>query len=315
MPVIRAVEKLKQQYPNPVLTIGNFDGVHLGHQALFNLVINRARALNGTSMVLTFEPHPIRVLTGEQGPPLITLYDQKIELIQKAGIEVVICLNFTRELASMEPEDFVRKILVRHIGVKELVIGYDYTFGRKARGNRAMLLSLGQEYDFKVHTVSAQPGLDGQITSSTRIRELVTSGEVEKAPALLGRYYRIAGEVVRGRDRGGKLLGFPTANLKLVDELIPRMGVYAVRVLHDGVAYDGVANIGYNPTFGDVGLSVEVHCFDFMKEIYGDTIKVDFVARVRDEKRFSGPRELADQIQQDCQLARNFLSELPAIGA
>ena len=310
MPVIRALEELNQQYPNPVLTIGNFDGVHLGHRALFKLVIDRARALQGTAMVLTFEPHPIRVLTGEQGPPLITLYDQRIELIQKAGIDVVICLEFTKELAAMEPEDFVRNLLVGRIGVKELVIGYDYTFGRKARGNRDMLLALGQEYGFKVHTVSAQPGPDGQITSSTRIRELVTSGEVEKAPALLGRYYRITGEVVRGRDRGGRLLGFPTANLRLMDELIPQMGVYAVRVIHDGASFDGVANIGYNPTFGDVGLSVEVHCFDFTKEIYGATIKVDFVARVRDEKKFSGPEELADQIKRDCALAKDFLKEL-----
>jgi riboflavin kinase/FMN adenylyltransferase len=309
MPLIRALEDLNRQYPRPVLTIGNFDGVHLGHQALFSLVKKRAADLDGTSMVMTFEPHPIRVLTKQNGPPLITLYDQKIDLIQQCGIDVVICLDFTPELASLEPEDFIRQILVEHIGVAEIVIGYDYTFGRKARGNREMLMELGEQHGFKVHTVGPLPGPDGTVTSSTRIRDLVQQGEVEKVPPLLGRYYRIAGRVVRGRDRGGKLLGFPTANLRLVDELIPKTGVYAVRVTHEGQVYSGVANIGYNPTFGDVGLSVEVHCFDFSKSIYDQDIRVDFIARVRDEKKFSGPEDLAQQIQKDCQLAKTVLSE------
>ena len=309
MPLIRALEDLNQQFPRPVLTIGNFDGVHLGHQALFNLVKKRAAEIQGTSMVMTFEPHPLRVLTKQKGPPLITLYDQKIELIQRCGIDVVICLDFTPELAALEPEDFIRQVLVDRIGLAEIVIGYDYTFGRKARGNREMLIEMGNQYGFKVHTVGAQPGPDGEVTSSTRIRDLVQQGEVEKVPPLLGRYYRIAGRVVRGRDRGGKLLGFPTANLRLVDELIPKTGVYAVRVTHGGQSYHGVANIGYNPTFGDVGLSVEVHCFDFNQSIYDEDIRVEFIARVRDEKKFSGPEDLARQIQKDCQLARHVLSD------
>ncbi len=309
MPLIRALEDLNRQYPRPVLTIGNFDGVHLGHQALFTLVKKRAADLDGTSMVMTFEPHPIRVLTKQNGPPLITLYDQKIDLIQQCGIDVVICLNFTPELAALEPEEFIRQVLVERIGVAELVIGYDYTFGRKARGNREMLMALGEQYGFQVHTVGPLPGPDGEVTSSTRIRDLVQQGEVEKVPPLLGRYYRIAGQVVRGRDRGGRLLGFPTANLRLVDELIPKTGVYAVRVTHEGQTYNGVANIGYNPTFGDVGLSVEVHCFDFSQSIYDQDIRVDFIARVRDEKKFSGPEDLARQIQKDCQLAKDVLSE------
>ncbi|MFH1137333.1 MAG: bifunctional riboflavin kinase/FAD synthetase [Pseudomonadota bacterium] len=307
MPVIRSLDHLKRQYPNPVLTIGNFDGVHLGHRALFNLVKSRAADLNGVSMVMTFEPHPLRVLTQEPGPPLITLYDQKIDLILENGIDVVVCLEFTPEFARIEPEDFVRHILVERIGVKELVIGYDYTFGRKARGNRDLLVKLGREYGYKVHTVGAQPAGDGQIVSSTRIRELVRSGAVEQAPAMLGRFYRLAGKVVRGRNRGGRLLGFPTANLALVDELVPQNGVYAVKVHLDGSVYNGVANIGHNPTFGDVGLSVEVHCFDFTSDIYDRDIKVDFVARIRDEKKFNGPDELASQIGLDCRRAREVL--------
>jgi riboflavin kinase / FMN adenylyltransferase len=310
MPVIKTIEEIQRQFPNPVLTIGNFDGVHLGHRALFDLVKQRAAQINGTSMVMTFEPHPLRVLKNEQGPPLITLHEQKIELIQDAGIDVVICLTFTSQFAAMEPEDFIKKLLVQHIGVKELVIGYDYTFGRKARGNREMLIRMGNDFGFNVHTVGALPGPDGQITSSTHIRELIQTGQVENAPAFLGRFYRIAGRVIQGKNRGGKLLGFPTANIRLVDELVPKTGVYAVRVGFQGRAFDGVANIGYNPTFSDVGLSVEVHCFDFNENIYGEKIQVDFIARIRDEKRFSGPDDLAEQIKHDCQYARRILSNL-----
>ena len=308
MPVFRSLDNLDRQFPNPVLTIGNFDGVHRGHQALFRVVIDRARRLEGTSMVMTFEPHPMRVLGQQNGPPLITLYEQKMELIQKAGIDVVLCLDFTQEFARLEPEDFVRELLVERIGIRELVIGYDYRFGRKGRGNRDLLLAMGSEYGFSVHTVGPQPGPNGEIASSTRIRELVDSGQVEQVPALLGRHYRITGRVIRGRSRG-RLLGFPTANLRLVDELVPKTGVYAVRVTHRGRVHDGVANIGFNPTFGDVGLSVEVHCFDFEEDIYDHDIQVDFVARVRDEKKFSCPDELAGQINRDCGFARELLAK------
>ena len=307
MTIIRQLEDLNKQYPNPVLTIGNFDGVHLGHQALFDLVKERAAALNGTSMVLTFEPHPIRVLSGKKGPPLITLIDQKLELVLSKGIDVVVCLEFTPDLALLEPEEFVRSILLERVGLAEIVIGYDYTFGHKARGNRDLLIALGEEYGFNVHTVGPQPAPMGDIISSTRIREMVQAGEVDRVPGLLGRYYRIAGQVIHGKDRGGKLLGFPTANLNLVDELVPKMGVYAVKVHLEGRVYNGVANIGFNPTFGDVTLSVEVHCFDFNQEIYEREIRIDFIARVRDEKKFAGPEELAVQIDRDCRMARDLL--------
>jgi len=311
MPVIRSLDHLNRQYPHPVLTIGNFDGVHLGHQALFNLVKHLAAQAKGTSMVLTFEPHPVRVLTNQNGPPLITLYGQKIELIQAQGIEVIICLDFTPEFARIEPEEFVRNILVDRIGVKDIVIGYDYRFGRRGRGNRDLLIEMGRRFGFEVHTVGPQPTADGQVISSSLIRELVMAGQVEKAPQLLGRHYQLAGRVVRGRDRGGKLLGFPTANMQLVDELVPKTGVYAVRVWHENKVYNGVANIGFNPTFGDVGLSVEVHCFDFDLNLYDQKIKIDLIARLRDEKKFSGPEELTEQIAQDCRFARQILESKP----
>ena len=310
MTIYRSLHQLPK-LAAPVLTIGNFDGVHLGHRALFSLVRSRAAAIGGTSMVMTFWPHPLRVLSGKQGPPLITMLEQKLELIHESGIDAVLCLRFTPELAAMEPDDFVRLILVERIGIREIVIGYDYTFGRKARGNRELLQRMGQDYGFTVHTVSAQPGPDGVTASSTHVRELVMEGRVEDVPVILGRPYRIEGLVVRGRDRGGKLLGFPTANLKLVDELVPRNGVYAVRVHLGPRVIPGVANIGHNPTFNDTGLSIEVHCFDFHEDIYGQSVRVDFMARIRDEKKFSGPEELTGQIRADCQTARQILHPAP----
>jgi len=308
MPLIRKIEDLAPTYPYPVLTLGNFDGVHLGHQALFRRVKERAQEKRGTSMVMTFWPHPMRVLKKDADLPLITVYDQKMELLQAQGIDVVICLDFTPELAAVPPRDFVKTYLVDRIGVKEVIIGYDFRFGAKGAGNRALLLEMGAEHGFTVDTVGPQSDAGEQIISSTRIREVIRAGAVDEAPALLGRYYRISGRVIEGRRRGGKLLGFPTANLKLADELVPRTGVYAVLVTFEGQVYPGVANIGYNPTFGDVGLSVEVHCFDFDTDIYGREIKVDFVRRVRSEKKFSGPDELKAQISNDCQLARQILA-------
>ncbi|MBW2092638.1 MAG: bifunctional riboflavin kinase/FAD synthetase [Deltaproteobacteria bacterium] len=309
MPVIRDLKNLDSKYPYPVITLGNFDGVHLGHQALFALVKQRAAEAGGTSMVLTFEPHPIRIINKNKQLPLITLYEQKMELIESQGIDVIICVDFTPEMARIEAEDFVRRILIESIGAKLIIIGYDFKFGYQGRGNRDLLIQMGQKYGFSVETFEAQHSSDHQIISSTRVRDLIIAGDVEKAPALLGRRYRVTGQVVRGMDRGGKLLGFPTANLKLVDELIPKPGVYAVRVIHAGKSYGGVANIGFNPTFGDVGLSVEVHCFDFDSDIYNQFIKVDFEARIRNEKKFSGPGELKEQIKKDCEIAREILGK------
>ena len=309
MPLIRKIENLTPTYPYPVITLGNFDGVHLGHQALFQRVKERAGQMRGTSMVMTFWPHPMRVLRKDVDLPLITVYDQKMELLERQGLDVIICLDFTPELAAIPPRDFVRSILVDRIGVKEVIIGYDFRFGARGEGNRALLIEMGREHGFVVDTVGPQSDAGDQIISSTRIREVIRAGAVDEAPALLGRYYRISGRVVKGKSRGGKLLGFPTANLKLADELVPRTGVYAVLVTFQGQVYPGVANIGYNPTFGDVGLSVEVHCFDFSYDIYDREIKVDFVRRVRSEKKFSGPDELKAQIAQDCQLARQILTD------
>ena len=308
MTVIKGLEKLHSKYPYPVITLGNFDGVHLGHQALFSLVKEKAEKAGGTSMVLTFEPHPLRVLSKDRKISLLTPFDHKLELIEKSGIDLIICLDFTPELARIEPDAFVRDILVDRLGVKEIVIGYDFRFGHKGLGNRALLIKLGREHNFLVETVRAMSDADDLVISSTRTRELILSGQVDQMPAILGRYYGIRGKVIRGHDRGRKLLGYPTANLELVDEVVPKVGVYAVKVALDKLTYDGVANIGFNPTFGDGGLSVEVHFFDFDQEIYGQTLRIDFVAGIRGEKKFSGPEELKKQIKKDCEVAREILA-------
>ena len=309
MHIVYDLNELIGPLRNPVLTIGNFDGVHKGHLALFDKVMERAKAINGQSVVMTFNPHPIKVMNPGNGPPLITPIEQKLELISKAGIDVIICLAFTPEFASMSAEDFVQDILMDRLGVREIVVGYDYTFGHKRQGDVSLLREMGDKLGFRVH-LTGPIHLDDAVVSSTSIRELVQQGNLVEAKKFLGRDYQICGTVVKGKGRGGRLLGFPTANLKPVDELIPRRGVYAVTVRVDDKNYCGVANIGYNPTFGDDALSVETHLLDFSENIVGRMIKVKFIQRLRDEKAFGDVKELSDRITQDIEQARELMQTL-----
>ncbi|MCK4618762.1 MAG: bifunctional riboflavin kinase/FAD synthetase [Desulfobacterales bacterium] len=310
MIIIEDINKITKPYKNAVITIGNFDGVHLGHQALFHNLIEKAIALNGTSIAMTFEPHPIRVLKKNNHPPLITLYEQKVELIEKAGLDVLICIPFTQEFAAIPAKEFVEDILVKRIGIKVIAVGEDYTFGKNREGNLALLKTLGNQCGFEVilidelHISNTYP----ERISSTKIRELVMAGKVAESKKLLGRYYQIRGKVEVGRDRGGKLLGFPTANINLYDELRPKIGVYAVIVECKGENFKGVANIGYSPTFDDYIFTVEAHILDFKENIYGQKIRVNFIDRLRDEKKFSNISELSEQIKKDIIKARKILS-------
>jgi riboflavin kinase/FMN adenylyltransferase len=310
MIIIEDINKITKPYKNAVITIGNFDGVHLGHQALFHNLIEKAIALNGTSIAMTFEPHPIRVLKKNNHPPLITLYEQKVELIEKAGLDVLICIPFTQEFAAIPAKEFVEDILVKRIGIKAIAVGEDYTFGKNREGNLALLKTLGNQCGFEVilidelHISNTYP----ERISSTKIRELVMAGKVAESKKLLGRYYQIRGKVEVGRDRGGKLLGFPTANINLYDELSPKIGVYAVTVECEGEKFKGVANIGYSPTFDDCIFTVEAHLLDFKENIYGQKIRVNFIDRLRDEKKFSNISELSEQIKKDIIKARKILS-------
>jgi len=301
-------------YKNAVVTIGNFDGVHKGHQAMIAKVKEKAAEINGTSVVLTFEPHPARVLSTQATTPLITVYKQKKGLIKKTGVDVLICINFTREFASLKADAFVKDILVNRIGAKTIIIGKDYAFGKNREGDVSFLKAYGSEMGFEVIVLDWIFGdnrkedaeSEQQRISSTAIRELVSNGHLRAAAELLGRHYQVRGEVVSGRGRGGASLGFPTANIVLSDELCPANGVYAVLVEYDSQEYKGVANIGYSPTFGDHIFTVEVHMLNFSEQINGKNIKVNFVQRIRDEQKFAGVDELRSQIEKDIERAEEI---------
>ena len=311
MNIINHLDQISEPFKNAVITIGNFDGVHIGHQALFHEVIEKAESLGGTSIAMTFEPHPIRVLKQNNHPPLITLYQQKAELIERTGIDVLICVPFTEEFASQSATQFVGDLLVRKIGMKAIVVGEDYSFGKNREGNIELLKSFGPKYGFDVivaNWIKIAKTYPDRI-SSTNIRNLVIDGEMERAEKMLGRHYQIRGSVVTGRDRGGKVLGIPTANINLYDELCPKTGIYAVTVECREHHYKGVANIGYSPTFKDHEFTVEVHIFDFDDNIYDEKIRVNFITRIRDEKKFSNISDLIDQIKQDIAAAHEILAD------
>jgi riboflavin kinase/FMN adenylyltransferase len=311
MEIFDHLDKIREPFKNAVITIGNFDGVHIGHQALFHEVIEKAEAIDGTSIAMTFEPHPIRVLKQNGHPPLITLYEQKAELIERTGIDVLICVPFNKAFASMSAHQFITDLLVKRIGMKAIVVGKDYSFGKNREGTIDMMKSYAPDYGFEVivaNWIKTPLGSAGRI-SSTRIRELVIDGQMTEAEKMLGRNYQIRGRVVTGRDRGGKLLGIPTANINLHDELCPKTGIYAVTVEIEDRQYNGVANIGYSPTFEDHEFTVEVHILDFNANIYGEKIRVNFIKRIRDEIKFSNISELIEQIKMDIAAAREIFSK------
>ena len=309
MAVIYDLQQLKKPLINPVLTIGNFDGVHKGHLTLFGMVKERAKAIGGQSALMTFDPHPIKIMKPGNGPPLITLTRQKLELIGDADIDVIFCIPFTKEFASISASEFVQDILVDKIGVREIVVGYDYTFGHGRKGDIGLLQEMGEALGFVVHVVEPVH-VGNKLVSSTSIRKLVQDGNLSEAKQLLGRDYQVLGTVVRGKDRGGRLLGFPTANLELVDELVPKVGVYAVKVVFGDQSFNGVTNIGYNPTFGKGPFSVETHILDFKEDLLGKSIRVKFVKRLRDERPFGSIKDLAAQIGRDVLSARKLFKSM-----
>ncbi len=312
MQIINDLNAITKPFKNAVVTTGNFDGVHIGHQALFHEVIERADAIGGTSVAITFDPHPIRVLKQNGHPPLITLLDQKIELIESTGMDVLIVIPFSTDFAALSAHEFITDILVRKIGMQAIVVGSDYSFGRNREGNLDLLTEMARETGFEVILADWIQGPDSKTDriSSTRVRELVMAGNMDRTRKHLGRYYQIRGRVATGRNRGGRLLGFPTANINLHDELSPKTGVYAVTVECQKKQFKGVANIGYSPTFDDHIFTVEVHILDFDKDIYGENIRVNFIHRLRAEKKFSAIDELSEQINTDILHAREILENI-----
>jgi riboflavin kinase/FMN adenylyltransferase len=306
MRIIHDLQELTSVPRHTVATIGNFDGVHLGHRAIFRRVVAEARQAQGTATVITFNPHPLKLLAPQRAPLLIDTYAERERLIAASCIDLLVCLPFTAALAALPATTFVTDILVRALGLKHLIIGYDYAFGRDRQGDAAFLQGCGERYGF---TVEVLPPItqNQDVYSSTRIRQLLQEGEVAAAAALLGRHFTLEGEVVHGSGRGQNL-GFPTANLRSEKELLPKEGVYAVKVRHGTTLLDGVVNIGRNPTFGKNELTVEVHLLDVKERLYGETLRLYFLQRLRGEERFATAAELCTAIQADIDRARQILA-------
>ena len=306
MKIFRNIEDINEVFANPCVTIGNFDGVHLGHQRLFEVVEQRAYHTRGTSIAITFDPHPLQILK-PGGIKLISTIEQKIELIALSGIDVLIIIPFDEVFAKTTAEKFVDEVLLGRIGVKDLFVGYDYAFGKGRAGNIDFLKDQGAEKGFSVSVIDAYYKKD-VIVSSTKIRQLVAEGRMMDTAELLGRYYQIRGKVQRGKQRGGKEIGYPTANLYISEEdLVPRRGVYVCQVVFDGEYFGGVINIGYNPTFGEETLVAETHIFDFDQYIYGKPLKVNLIKFLREEEKYSSVAELTRQISKDVKQAKDIL--------
>jgi riboflavin kinase / FMN adenylyltransferase len=290
-----------------VVTIGNFDGVHLGHRAILRRVVQRARELGGQTVAVTFNPHPVRVLRPEVNLPMLTTPDQKLHLLTDAGLDAVVVLPFTPEFAALPARDFVRQYFFERLRAREVVVGHDYCFGRGREGNIDLLKAMGEKYGFTVQVVWAVE-VDGAVVSSSLIRALLRLGKVTQAGRFLGRAYGVAGRVVQGKGRGAKLLGVPTANILTPNELLPASGIYAVWVRRGEETLPGVANIGTCPTFENTELSLEVHLMEFAGDLYDEHLEVQFVTRLREEQRFPSIEALAAQIHADIAAARLALT-------
>jgi riboflavin kinase/FMN adenylyltransferase len=301
MEILFGIDQIKKPFINPVVTLGNFDGVHLGHQRIFERLKAEATKIQGEALVITFEPHPLKILSPKHCPPLITPFKKKMMLIEKIGIKRVLCIEFSLAFAEISPLEFVRDILAEKVNTKKAIIGYNYHFGKGKSGDAETLKEICKRFNIEVEVIEALT-IDHIIVSSSKIRELIQEGNVEKASKLLGRDYPIIGKVIEGAKRG-YALGYPTANLEISEELYPKTGVYAVEVQWQNQVFKGLANVGYNPTFDTKAFSLEVHILNFNREIYGDEVQVNFKKRIRDEIRFDSPSRLIDQIRKDIQWA------------
>jgi len=311
MEFIRGWHNLKPQHRGCVATIGNFDGVHLGHQAVIGQLAEKGRELGLPTQVILFEPQPQEFFQPQAAVPRLTRLREKLQALRRYSVDRVLCLPFDAEFAALEPEQFIQRLLVDGLQVRYLVVGDDFRFGRKRRGDFAMLMEAGRKHGFQVvnmHTVE----MDGERVSSTRIRAALAAGDLRLAEKLLGRPYRMCGRVAHG-DRLGRTLGFPTANIHLHRKVTPIKGIFAVEVFGlktEPVA--GAANIGTRPTVGGTRTLLEVHLLDFSDDIYGAYVQVNFLRKFRDEKRFESLDELRHWIEKDVSDVREFREYHPA---
>lgn len=308
MEIIRHVIRKRPSFIHPVLSLGNFDGVHLGHQAILARVIHEARARQGISLVLTFYPHTQRVLRPDRPLPLILSLREKLVLFGRLGIQGVILQRFSLAFSQLAPEEFVQRYLVETIHVEKVIIGHNVSFGHKGAGRAETLEHFGRVYGFEVEIVGPVR-IDDREVSSTAVRTLLNAGEMREATRFLGRPYAVSGWVEKGFQRG-RTLGFPTANLQPRADLLLPNGVYAIIVDVGGTQVPGVANIGVNPTFAGNKRTIEAHLFDFSADLYGSRLRVNFIERLRGEQKFPSIQALVQQIQEDARRARSLLSQL-----
>lgn len=297
------------QWVQTILALGNFDGLHRGHAKIVECVRRRALKSSATAAVLTFDPHPPRVIRPDKAPALLMTLDQKLGCLADAGIDGAAVVRFTKEMSRWEPEAFVFSVLVEWLHVSEVWVGANFLFGHDRRGNFSLLRSLGTRYGFRVEKIDPVRYKEF-VVSSTRIRRLVSEGEVDEAGALLGHHYFINGEVVQGANRG-RMHGFPTANLSTKNEILPLDGVYAATVTVDGTFHPAVTNVGRRPTFETTGERVvETHLLDYHGDLYGQHVRVSFIQRLRDERAFDDAVALTSQIKADCEDARALFDRM-----
>jgi riboflavin kinase / FMN adenylyltransferase len=302
------IARLGDARPRTTVTIGNFDGVHLGHQRIIRGVIDRSRDTATQSMVLTFFPHPARILRPEQAPPLLMTLAQRLDSFRKSGLDAALVLRFDAELAKVTAEDFVRKFLVDTLHARTVMVGSNFRFGHKQAGNVKLLEELGRRWDFEVQVVP--PVIqDGIVVSSTAVRCAVREGRMKDAAHLLGRQFALAGEIRTGTGQGRKLV-VPTLNLATEQECLPKNGVYATETVVSGKTYRSATNIGVRPTFDGQRLAIESHLFDFSENLTSGAMEVRFWKRLRDEKKFSGPEALRDQVLRDINEAQAYFASL-----
>lgn len=306
MELIRGIHNILPAHHGCVLTIGNFDGVHRGHAEVISKLVKKARQLKVPATLMTFEPQPQEMFRGETAPARLSILRDKIFLLEELGIDRLVCINFNAKFANLPAEDFIDNLLVESLGVKYLVVGDDFCFGKQRKGNFNMLKSAGEKHSFAV--VSTQSFLLGdKRVSSTEIRDLLAKGKMEQARRLLGHPFTLCGKVAHG-EKIGRTLGFPTANIALKRQVSPVRGVFAVKLYWDNSdTYEGVANVGFRPTVNGQVCQLEVHLFDFDGDLYGKTVEVELVAKIRDEQPFQSLEALKKQINNDANKAKALL--------
>jgi len=308
MQLIRGIHNIQAEDHGCVLTIGNFDGVHLGHARVIEALIEKAKALNCTPAVMIFEPQPQELFAPESAPARLTRLRDKYFLLKKLGVQRLICVNFHREFANKSAQEFIEQLLVKQLGIKHLIIGDDFRFGKNRAGDFNLLKQAGEKFSFAVSDTASFKLADCRI-SSTNIRNALVHDKLADAEKMLGRAYSIIGRVFHG-DKRGRQLGFPTANVLLKRRVSPVSGVYVVKINTVNHCFYGVANIGSRPTVSGIRQQLEVHIFDFNKDIYGETIEVVMLKKLRNEMKFSSLDELTTQISQDSEQAKNFVQYL-----